>query len=1179
MAVLGLTGTYNAFPESQITQDAGMLKSFGSEFGQGVIRGFLNVGAGVVGTAEYLVPGQQESWLEAKERIQARADEYDDSYGNWSGKAGRILGEALPYMGTAMVAGMAGAGIAAFAGGSAAIGAGLGAASVGFSVEGQAAYDDAIDTGATEDEANKERFIVGTINAAIEAAQITRLLKFHKTGKLSLKSFIKNVRAREWDLVGGDASKITGQVLRMSLEEGIEEAAQEGVSISVPGMLRGEYPRKSDGSTDWGQIMDRVGAAGLGGAFAGAVLGGGGALIGSASEVSKPSDKSYTEAIGRVNDLPVTKDFSQGEKDYWIALLEEQRTEGKSQEGAAPVVSEEVDVEDTNQIFEIDGFRVNPKTITEDQLVIDKFSGAADTADTEANLPSVKEGFLRLYRGQDTETREGAGSFYTPFLQLAENYAKDQSSYTGTVSEIIYMDVPKKIANKYNFTKINKEDLGLTNVAREYQFPQLKQRGEQTDIPALHRGWDSKLVDTVKAMDTSLREVQQRQIKKFTGERLRSAEKILTDPSDSPQMALKKSRAFFKGELGLRFDPLKLDADQVSYYYKRILTSELSTFEKYSAEDGLNALFGVYKDSKGQAKLPEPKQIEHLGTVFGKDMEASLTALREGRGDKMTKTDKIIETLNFSRALLASYDMSAAGRQGLLILPMAPKQWAKAVYQGYRAWSSPEYARLVEIEIKTDPTYPLYKDVGGEFTEAGNQTKGEEVFSSKFARKIPGIEASERAYTTVLNSLRFYTFKKYADGWKGTGKSKADYRDLSDFIRHATGRGDLGGLQKYAHFLNAGFFAPRLTIGRVQAINDMFKGIGGDIKARKLNPTRKIIAADLVGGFAAGMGALALLSMIKGVKVEKDPRSSDFGKVRFGNTRLDFWGGYSQIMRLVARTATGEIKSTVSGDISDTQRGKVLWRFLQSKLSPAAGLAVDLARGETFLGEPLDMSGDVLATQAWQRFVPLFFQDVTDAFHYQGLKSAAIVAPLALHGIGAMTYTPSPSSESARIKDAMSMEVFGREWDTLSPESQKMLRVARPEIVIQEKKAKIGRTNFGRVGEGLREQRKVTDSLVKAMPKSIRGEFKKLDVYLPGLSRRVGSGWYLNDKRYKVYQASLKLAMKTYFSKMIQTPVWDKLDPRMRATLLEETFGDIKRMVLDSLMMNATINDFEKGPV
>ena len=1050
MAVLGLSGPDPQVPTNQITHDAGMLESFGSEFGQGIIRGFLNVGAGVVGTAEYLVPGKQESWTEAKENIQNTAEDFDEDYGNWAGKAGRILGEALPYMGTAMVAGMSGAGIAGFAGGSATIGAGLGAASVGFSVEGQGAYDDAIATGATEDEANKERLVVGTINAAIEAAQITRLLKFHKTGALSLKSFIKNIRARAWDLVGGDAKKFTGQVLRMALEEGLEEAAQEGVSVSIPGMLRGEYPRKADGSTDWGQILDRVGSAGLGGAFAGGVLGGGGALIGSASEVAKPSGKDYTNAIGRVNDL----DIPQNEKDYWISLLEEQRTDGKPQEGTTPVVSEDV--------------------------------GAGEEGHVE---------------------------------------------------------------------------------------------GEQTDIPALHRGWDSKLVDTVKAMDTSLREEHKKRIKEETGVRLKSAEKVLTDPTDSPQEALQKSRAFFKGELGLRFDPLKMSEREVSYYYNRILTSELTTFEKYSAEDGLNALFGTYKDSKGQAKLPEPKQIEHLGRVFGEEMQKSLTVLREGRESKMSKTDKIVETLNFSRALLASFDFSAAGRQGLLMLPMAPKQWGKALYQGYRAWSSPKYAKFIELQIKTDPTYPLYKDVGGEFTEVGNQTRGEEVFASKFANKIPGIKASERSYTTTLNSLRFHTFKKYADSWKGTGKAKADYKQLSDFIRHATGRGDLGGLKKYQHFLNAGFFAPRLTIGRVQAVYDMFKGVGGDIKARQMNPTRKIIAADLVGGFAAGMGALYLLSMIKGVKVERDPRSSDFGKVRFGNTRLDFWGGYSQIMRFVARMATGELKSTVSGDISETQRGQVLWRFLQSKMSPAAGLAVDLARGETFLGEPLDMSGDVLATQAWQRFVPLFFQDVTDALHYQGLKSAAVVTPLALHGIGAMTYTPSPSSESARIKDVMSMEVFGREWDTLSPDSQRMLREARPEIAIQEKKSKIARTNFGRVGEGLREQRKVTDNLIKAMPKAIRREFKKLDVYLPGLSRRVGDGWYLNDKRYKAYQASLKLAMKTYYSKMVLTPFWDKLDPRMRATLLEETFKDIKRTVLDSLMAEATIDDFEKGLV
>lgn len=222
MALKGL-GPVDLY-ENQLTDVSG-LEAFTSEFGQGIVRGFLNVGEGIVGTAEFLIPGEQESLLGAKERIAETAEEFEAEYGGISGKAGRILGEALPYMGAALAGGYAAGGAAALAGATAkgvSVAAGFGAASVAFSVEGQNAYDEAIRTGASEKEAIAERLIIGSINAAIEAAQITRLMKFHKTGSLSLKSFIRNVRNRAWDAVKGDAKQFTGLVLRTALEEGLD---------------------------------------------------------------------------------------------------------------------------------------------------------------------------------------------------------------------------------------------------------------------------------------------------------------------------------------------------------------------------------------------------------------------------------------------------------------------------------------------------------------------------------------------------------------------------------------------------------------------------------------------------------------------------------------------------------------------------------------------------------------------------------------------------------------------------------------------------------------------------------------------------------------------------------------------------------------------------------------------
>lgn len=1087
--------------EGDMIEDAGFLEAFGTEFGQGIVRGFLNVGAGIVGTAEWAVPGEQESWLRAKENIEAEAEGFAPEYGGLAGKAGRILGEALPYMGTALVGGYAGAGAAALAGitgTGATVAAGFGAASVAFSVEGQNAYDDAIRTGATEDEANRERLIIGSINAVIEAAQITKLMKFHKAGGLSLKSFIRNVRNRSWDAVKGDAALFTGQVLRTALEEGLEEAAQEGVSISIPGMLRGEMPRKADGSVDWGQVIDRVGAAGLGGAFAGAVLGGAGALVKVAPEIGRPSDKSIDGAIEKVKDLKLNPK----EEELWISRLEEHRIEQRDEETAEQLKKQEIPP--GSNVYQTE----------EGRIVIETPSEIGDKASQKTEL---RNGLV-----VDKETGE-------TLTQVTE----------GTVSG--RLDAPK-------------------------------------DIPAMHKDWDQKLVDSVKEMDTSLRQVHEDVIKKQRGERIAGAREVLEvlkDKDVNVRTRYAMSMKMLEGDMGLRFNPLKASEEQINYFYQRVLISPEAKADYYvglNATQGLDALFGLSKDAKGKARLPQQHEIDALGKIWGEDLRASLNKMT---GAKMGKVDKLLETLNFPRALLASFDFSAAGRQGLMLLPVAPKQWSKALWQGYRAWTSPQYAEHIDMMMQTDPYWESFKTAGGSHTEVGDMKRGEEVFMSRFASKIPGIKASERAYTTTLNSLRFYTYKKYALRWTGTGKNKQDYEMLAGFINHATGRGDLKGLEKYAPFLNAAFFAPRLQMGRIQAITDLFKGVGGDIKARQFNPVRKIIAADLAAFFGGGMGILWLASMIKGVKVEKDPRSSDFGKIRFGKTRIDFWSGYSQIARLMARMVTGEVKGTETGDISETTRGRVLWRFLQTKLSPGAGIGVDLARGETFLGEPLDWSGEVVTTQIYQRFTPLFFQDVTDSLYHSGLTSASIVAPLALHGIGAMTYQTSAGSEALRIKDITSMEVMGVRWNELGPEAQDLLMEARPEIKLAENKAKVARKNFAMVGVSLREQRRVTDRIVKQLPSKVRQEIKDLDVYIPGLSRRISDDWYLNDTRYKQYQTALKEMLSTFLPRILNHPAYKAGEPEMKASMLEELIGEITKEVRTEIVNTATMSDLK----
>lgn len=1173
-----------------IPDDAGYLEQFGTELGKGIVRGFLNVGSGVVGTTEWLIPGEQESLIGVKENIESAAAKFPQEHKTWAGWGGRIIGEAFPYMGASIVAGYAGGGIAGSIAGRGAVGlsgqaaamtaahaskavrAGqaMGVFTTGFAVEGQQAYDEAIKNGASENEANAERLITGTIVAAIETAQIGRLFKFKDAGGASLRTFIKNVRGKAWDLVQGDAKKFTGQVLRLAMEEGLEEFAQEGVQISVPGILRKDWPKKEDGSVDWSQIIGRMGGAFAGGALAGSVYGGAGSLISAAPEIGRPSELTINEAIERVKSLPISKKkgqpgISKAEKDLFIEKLERYKREGLEEENTLPF---NILPEPQQNIYQIEGT---------DELYVEPIQETLKKQIDETTPITPEEREILRSKGLSIE-QIGEASI-KDLRTLLKEIEQQEGDIEGSIgrrvveeeTEYYLKETGQKLIPRNELSRQTGESVDdyLNRVA-----PLLSGHGLKNELPALNEKWDEQLVQNINHLDTILREEHIQKIKRETGIRTSAAEEILKSEDLSPRASFIAAKEELKGEKVLRFDPIKFDENQIDYYYQRIRSApELSFYDRLAAEEGLNAIFGFNKDKKGQAKLPEPEQIKQLETVFGPQLAEALFKLR---GDTKKISNKIMNTLNIPRVLLASFDISAAGRQGLLLLPIAPKEWLKSVWAGYRAFTSPEYSNYSNIQIKSDPAYKPFKKYGGFLSEVGSLTKGEELFSGNIIKGIPGIKASERAYSTTLNNLRFSTFKKYHERWMGAGKSPKEYRMLVNFINHATGRGSAKSLEKFMPALNAAFFAPKLQIGRVQSIADLFKGVNEELKTGEFSATRRLIAADLMSFFLGGMGVLWLLSKMKGVDVEHDPRSSDFGKIRFGNTRIDFWAGYSPIVRFVAQLVTAQMKGTDTKRVMPLERGDIIWRFIQTKLSPATGMAVDLIRGETFLGEQLEATPEVISKQAFQRFTPLFIQDVIDAARYQGVTSAAIVAPLAAHGVGAMTYPIRPSSEAARLKDSLSRQKFGVGWDELSPTYQNWLKENSPEIELYEKKARLERENFGMVAKRLEEQRRGMNKIIKTMPTHIKEDIEKLNVYIPGISRYISNGWYLNDRRYNEYKKQVKKEMVIYLSKLKRTKAYKLSDDNAKALLIEEVVGDIKKMVKERLLEQATIEDLRR---
>jgi len=387
--------------------------------------------------------------------------------------------------------------------------------------------------------------------------------------------------------------------------------------------------------------------------------------------------------------------------------------------------------------------------------------------------------------------------------------------------------------------------------------------------------------------------------------------------------------------------------------------------------------------------------------------------------------------------VLASVDLSGTMRQGLILGLRHPRVAAKSFVRQLKAFTSEKWAREMDDALHTRPLTKEFEGLGGYLAPMKDPftlMKREEAFMSKMAERVPFVRRSERAYITYLNELRVGAYEATAPVWRTLGAGKRDLAGLAKFINAASGRGNLTPqLERYAPLLNTMFFSPRLQLSRLQLPAMLLSK----------NPYVRGEAWKAIGTFVgAGTALLSLLSLHPDVDVETDPRSADFGKIKIGDTRLDIWTGYLQYARFISQMLTGERKTSY-GNMTKAERDQLVWRFAQSKFSPAMGLITDLMRGETYMGEEIVGPTADIGRQFRNRLVPLFIQDMLDTFEAQGANGLLYATPGML-GVGVLTYT----SELSRARDKAARAVGVEQWEDLDPLTQEKLERTDPDLQV-----------------------------------------------------------------------------------------------------------------------------------
>lgn len=377
----------------------------------------------------------------------------------------------------------------------------------------------------------------------------------------------------------------------------------------------------------------------------------------------------------------------------------------------------------------------------------------------------------------------------------------------------------------------------------------------------------------------------------------------------------------------------------------------------------------------------------------------------------LTVSKAVRNTAGFAKAFTAAFDLSALGRQGWKNLWAHPGIWAKNARQSFVDFAQQFGGKAVIDEVQAD-VLSRPNAINGRYQKAklalGNI---EEAFPTSLPEKIPGIgrvyKASEAAYTGFQYRLRADVFDKYMEIAERSGVDVNDRRQLEaigKLVNSLTGRGNLGRLEgSAANVINDVFFSPR----KLKSDIDFLTAHATDTDITPF--VRKQAAINLVKVISGTAAILAIARAVKPKSVELDPRSSDFGKIRVGNTRFDVTGGMGSIAVLAARLVRRSTKSSTTGKVSEINSGKfgsqtgtdLVYNFFENKLSPAASVVRDWLEGQDRQGNKFSVPG-IVKTIA----VPL---PVSNAYElWKDPKSAGVVAgTLAdFFGIATTNYGP-----------------------------------------------------------------------------------------------------------------------------------------------------------------------------
>ncbi len=524
-------------------------------------------------------------------------------------------------------------------------------------------------------------------------------------------------------------------------------------------------------------------------------------------------------------------------------------------------------------------------------------------------------------------------------------------------------------------------------------------------------------------------------------ERLSDLEKTISDLREASGVAEKK-----------RLDNAKKATQNSIDEYKRRLREEEFT-------------------KKDKKEIIADDELLNLRAKKQQAKEAFDRAQYQNELKNRTKSQKVIDALielwGLTRALRATGEFSFLLLQGGVQTIAHPKNAARSFVTAMKHFASEQRQEEWYAKIRVQDWYSRAKASKLAITETDHKLNSrEEMFIAGWVNHIWDIlgyptkligkgfyegwkkanpfKAVERAGTSYLNTLRI---ARYLDGEemlrlqnKSYRTHPEDYKNVADVINTFTGRASLGSLERISKPLSVIFFSPKNWASVMKQTTPYAFYYFGKMGSKgdawyKPSVAQKIALGDYMKyvGLTGSILAMVLAMQDEDDEdrwtMETDPLSSDFLKLKKGDTRVDPWGGRVQMIVLQARLLMGAMKGghehvyPLGTPYKAPTRTELVLKMVQNKLAPSTALLVKYLNSRTQeingkkvqvdqYGNPLPFEEEIV-----NNLYPIYWETIKELYNDQPETLATFISFMAFLCVGTQSYVGSIPPENRTFTD------------------------------------------------------------------------------------------------------------------------------------------------------------------